>query len=99
MFIIKEGVLKVEKNIIMKQSNLWPTAAHEWSVLTTKQKVLKKLKPLLAKSSFGLYEMLTGHKFHCRITVESDQALVISINANELLKVVYDEEKLFKMLD
>ena len=56
-------------------------------MLETKRKVLKRLPSLTEKQSFGLYEILTGARFYCRITVESNQALVISINSDELNQI------------
>jgi hypothetical protein len=32
LYIVKEGKLKVEKKIELKDANLWPTGSHKWEV-------------------------------------------------------------------
>jgi hypothetical protein len=89
MFILKEGKLKVEKQITLKNTNLWPTGVNKRKVLSRKRKILKTIDSINPKQVFGLHELLNNEPFKVRISVECEKAVLLSVNYSGILVVTH----------
>ncbi|CAI2372877.1 unnamed protein product [Moneuplotes crassus] len=98
LFILKEGRLKVEKNLTIKQTNLWPSGVQKWTMHVNKKQVIKQIESIEKNQVFGLYELLAKEPIHCRISVESEKAHIISINSSDL-KQAFNKDALYSMLE
>ena len=87
LYIIKEGVLKVERHVELKTNNKWPGGQRNW-----KTDLMKQLPSLTKGMAYGLHEMQNNVPIKCRISVESRRAHILSINITDLQALLLEEE-------
>ncbi|CAI2385362.1 unnamed protein product [Moneuplotes crassus] len=95
LYILKEGLLKVEKQLKILEKNRWPIkdSYQELICSTTKFETIRgHTNPLIRGQMFGLYEIQKNIPMSCRITVLSETAKILTINKGDLLAVLREAE-------
>ena len=88
----------MKNNLLIKDTNLWPSGPREWSVLVNKRKIMRRLDSITENQGFGLPELLSKSPINWRITVESETASLLSINAQDVFNT-FTKEQLYGMME
>lgn len=91
-YVLHTGVLKVEKQIEVAYSNLWPAPqSKEWTHQERLQRVTNILQHITTGMYFGEEEILLDKPISCRVTVESKKAILFGFN-RAALDEYFDEQ-------
>lgn len=84
MYILRQGVLDVQKIIKIESSNYWPVKTREWEWYKTYKNFKKSVFSIKPWEFFGLSECLLKHPISSTIISQSDDTQVLCINRDML---------------
>ncbi|CAI2385785.1 unnamed protein product [Moneuplotes crassus] len=92
LYIVKDGILKVEKKLELRIPNVWPSGYNKWEIRIVKRKVIREIAKISSKQVFGLHELISKTPINCKIICESERAHILTINSTDLFMIMSEEE-------
>eukprot|EP00347_Sterkiella_histriomuscorum_P001235 403372810 len=83
--IVREGILKVEKEIEVKNTHYWPKEHNRWSVANISNKTRKIVQQIYPSDYFGEIQVLKSVPSPCDIVVVSDHATLFGFEKDHIV--------------